>query len=368
MPNVMTTGCSSALRLLGDSDLAISRIGFGTWGLGGGNWEYSLGPQDDKESVRAIHCALDFGVNWVDTSPLYGFGHSEEIVARAVRSTHKKPYIFTKCGSRWRADGVVFSSLKANSVAEEVESSLRRFGVDSIDLCQIHWPEPETEIEEGCEALIRLREQGKVRWIGVSNFSVEQMKRAQRIAPVTSLQPPYSILRREIEGGILPFSRTNNIGVINYSAMGCGLLTGNMSSDVVDCLPKEDFRRTLRDFQEPRLSRILQMVKLLRNIGREHAVSPAVVSVAWALHHPDVTATIVGLRSANEVAEVAPALTFDISEAEYERICRFVTSIRWRLSETCDRISGAIKKRTKLLQTKGYHKQLNGNLHSRPTV
>src|SRR5208283_3037463 len=198
---------STALRTLGNSDLKITPIGFGAWAIGGGDWQYSWGPQDDNDSIAAIHRALDLGVNWIDTAAIYGLGHSEEVVGRAVKSSPHKPYIFTKCSMRWRADRSIYNSLKANSLAEEVEASLRRLGVETIDLYQIHWPNPENEIEEGWDALARLREQGKLRWIGVSNFSVDQMRRACKIAPITSLQPPYSMLRRAVEAQILPFAQ-----------------------------------------------------------------------------------------------------------------------------------------------------------------
>ena len=219
----MTQTASLSLRTLGNSDLELTAIGLGTWAIGGGDWAHAWGPQDDADSIAAIHCAVDLGVNWIDTAAVYGLGHSEEMVGRAVKPLSRKPYIFTKCSLRWHADRSVYNSLKAASIAEEVEASLKRLQVDTIDLYQIHWPKPDSEVEEGWETLARLREQGKVRWIGVSNFSVDQMKRAMNIAPITSLQPPYSMLRRAIEKEILPFTQANDIGVINYSPMlsGC---------------------------------------------------------------------------------------------------------------------------------------------------
>ena len=203
------------LRTLGNSDLQLTAIGFGAWAIGGGNWEFAWGPQDDNESVKAIHRALDCGINWIDTAAIYGLGHSEEIVAKALKSSSHHPLVFTKCSMRWHNDRSIYRSLTAKSLAEELDASLRRLGVDTIDLYQIHWPNPEAEIEEGWEALARFKEQGKIRWIGVSNFNVEQMKRALKIAPITSLQPPYSMLRRAIENEILPFAQANKIGVIN---------------------------------------------------------------------------------------------------------------------------------------------------------
>jgi aryl-alcohol dehydrogenase-like predicted oxidoreductase len=323
----MTTATiSSSLRTLGNSDLHLTAIGFGAWAIGGGNWEFAWGPQDDSESIAAIHRALDLGVNWIDTAAIYGLGHSEEMVGRALKTTSHKPYVFTKCSMGWDGARSIYRSLKARSLAEELESSLRRLGRDTIDLYQIHWPNPEDEIEEGWEALARFREQGKVRWIGVSNFSVEQMKRALNIAPITSLQPPYSILRRAIETEILPFAQANGIGVINYSPMVSGLLTGKMTAERVAAFPADDWRKRAVEFNEPRLSKNLRLVELLREIGSGHGVGPGVVAVAWTLHHPAITAAIVGGRNAAQVEELAPALTFRLEEDEYRRINSFLAT------------------------------------------
>jgi aryl-alcohol dehydrogenase-like predicted oxidoreductase len=321
----MTTSTSQSLRTLGNSDLQLTSIGFGAWAIGGGNWEFAWGPQDDNESIEAIHRALDLGINWIDTAAVYGLGHSEEIVGRAVRShAGPKPLVFTKCERRWRPDRTIYKSLKADSLAEELEGSLKRLGVETIDLYQIHWPEPDEEIEEGWETLARLKEQGKVRWIGVSNFSVEQMKRAQKISPITSLQPPYSMLRRAVEEEVLPFTKANGIGVINYSPMVSGLLTGSMTAERAGAFPADDWRRRAVEFNEPRLSRNLRLVELLREIGGGHGVSPGVVAVAWTLHHPAITAAIVGGRSGKQVEGVAAALDFRLSEDEYARINMFL--------------------------------------------
>jgi len=322
----MTTNTRSAqLRTLGNSDLHLTPIGFGAWAIGGGNWEFAWGPQDDNESIAAIHRALDLGVNWIDTAAIYGLGHSEEVVGRALKSTSHKPLVFTKCSMRWHADRTIWRSLKAASLAEELEGSLRRLGVETIDLYQIHWPNPEAEIEEGWETLARFREQGKVRWIGVSNFNVDQMKRAQKIAPITSLQPPYSMLRRAIEEEILPFAQANNVGVINYSPMVSGLLTGKMTAERIAAFPADDWRRRAVEFNEPRLSRNLRLVELLREIGNSHNVNPGVVAVAWTLRHPAITAAIVGGRSAQQVEGLAPALTLRLADEEYARINTFLS-------------------------------------------
>ena len=319
-----TTSADLALRILGNSDLQLTPIGFGAWAIGGGNWEFAWGPQDDKASVAAIHRALDLGVNWIDTAAIYGLGHSEEIVARALKTTSHKPYVFTKCSMRWNPDRSIHRSLKAESLREEVESSLRRLGVETIDLYQIHWPNPEEEIEEGWETLAKFKEQGKVRWIGVSNFSVDQMKRALKIAPITSLQPPYSMLRRAIEPEVLPFAQAHGIGVINYSPMVSGLLTGKMTAERVAALPEDDWRKRGVEFNEPRLSINMKLVELLREIGAGHGVGPGVVAVAWTLHQPAITAAIVGGRSAEQVDGLAAALTFRLSEPEYAQINEYL--------------------------------------------
>jgi aryl-alcohol dehydrogenase-like predicted oxidoreductase len=324
--HVMTNPVSQALRTLGKSDLQLTPIGFGAWAIGGGNWEFAWGPQDDNESIAAIHRALDLGVNWIDTAAIYGLGHSEEVVAKAIKSSSHKPYVFTKCSMRWNADRSIYRSLKAASLAEELEASLRRLDRETIDLYQIHWPDPEAEIEEAWEALARFREQGKIRWVGVSNFNVEQLKRALKIAPVTSLQPPYSMLRRAIEAELLPFAQANGIGVINYSPMVSGLLTGKMTAERIAAFPADDWRRRAVEFKEPRLSRNLRLVELLREIGNGYGVAPGVVAVAWTLHHPAITAAIVGGRSAQQVEGLAPALDLRLSEEEYGRINGFLAA------------------------------------------
>jgi len=323
----MTTTAPHPLRNLGNSDLQLTPIGFGAWAIGGGNWEFAWGPQDDQESIAAIHRALDEGINWIDTAAIYGLGHSEEIVGQALKSfVGPKPLVFTKCSMRWHPDRTIYRSLKAGSLAEELEGSLRRLGVDTIDLYQIHWPNPEEEIEEGWETLSKFKEQGKIRWIGVSNFSVAQMKRAQAIAPITSLQPPYSMLRKAIEEEVLPYAQDNGIGVINYSPMVSGLLTGSMTAERVAAFPADDWRRRAVEFNEPRLGRNLRLVELLREIGDGHGVSPGVVAVAWTLRHPAITAAIVGGRSASQVMGLAPALNFRLSDDEYSRINAFLNS------------------------------------------
>jgi aryl-alcohol dehydrogenase-like predicted oxidoreductase len=314
-----TTNPSLSLKTLGNSDLHLTPIGFGAWAIGGGNWDFAWGAQDDSDSIRAIHQALGEGINWIDTAAIYGLGHSEEIVGNAVKSSTHKPLIFTKCSMRWDAERKIYRSLKAASVVEELEASLKRLGVETIDLYQIHWPNPEEEIEEGWAELARQQKAGKIRWIGVSNFNVEHMKRAQAIAPITSLQPPYSMLRPAVEQEILPYCLENGIGVINYSPMVSGLLSGRMSAARVAAMPSDDWRRKAVEFNEPRLSRNLKLVELLREIGAEHDVEPGVVAVAWTLHHPAITAAIVGGRSGYQVKGLAPALHLRLNDEEFAR-------------------------------------------------
>jgi len=311
-------------RRLGNSDMAITPLGFGAWAAGG-EWQYGWGPQDDADSIAAIHRALDLGVNWIDTAPVYGLGHSEEVVARALRGRSSRPYVFTKCSMVWGEDRKVGFSLRAESVRRECEASLRRLEVDRIDLYQIHWPNPDPEIEEGWETLARLREEGKVRWIGVSNFGVPQLHRVMTLAPVTSLQPPYSAIRRPaVEEEILPFCREAGIGAIVYSPMQAGLLSGKMTRERVAALPPGDWRRRSPDFQEPRLSRNLELQDLLARVGARHGHPAAVPAIAWTLRNPAVTGAIVGARSAAQVDGFAPALDFRLSAAEAAEVDDFL--------------------------------------------
>ncbi|MGB7265387.1 MAG: aldo/keto reductase, partial [Terracidiphilus sp.] len=305
------------------SGVTTSRVGLGTWAIGGWMW----GGTDEARSIATIRAAVEQGITLIDTAPVYGFGRSEEIVGRALAGgLRDRVTIATKVGIAWR-DGKPYRDGRRQRVVREIEDSLRRLRTDVIDLYQVHWPDPEEEIEAAIGTLARLREQGKLRWIGVSNFSVDQMKRAMKIAPITSLQPPYSMLRRAVEAEILPFAKENGIGVINYSPMLSGMLTGKMTAERVAALPANDWRRKNIEFSEPRLSRNLQLVEELREIGNGHGVSPGVVAVAWTLHHPAITAAIVGGRSGKQVEEMVAALTFRLSEDEYERIGKFLESM-----------------------------------------
>ena len=313
-----------ATKQLGNSDLQITSIGFGAWAIGGGDWQHGWGPQDDNDSISAIHRSLDAGINWIDTAAVYGLGHSEEMVGKAIKAASTKPYLFTKCAMTWGEDRKIVQSLK--KIREEAEQSLRRLGVDVIDLYQIHWPVPDEELEEGWQTMADLQREGKVRWIGASNFSVAQMERALKIAPITSLQPPYSMLNRAVETEILPFCEQHGIGVINYAPMHSGLLTGAMTKERVAAFPENDFRRRAKNYQEPLLSRNLAVADKLKEIGARHDVVAGVVAIAWTLHHPAITAAIVGGRSAEQVDGVLAAASFRLSDAEYQEINDFLAA------------------------------------------
>jgi aryl-alcohol dehydrogenase-like predicted oxidoreductase len=310
-------------RQLGNSDLHITPIGFGAWAIGGSGWEFAWGDQDDRDSIAAIREALDTGINWIDTAAVYGLGHSEEVVARALEGVRDRPYIFTKCSMVWDERRQISRSLKADSIRRECEASLRRLRVETIDLYQIHWPDPEEDIEEGWAAMAALQREGKVRYIGVSNFNVAQMNRALDIAAITSLQPRYSLLHREIEEAILPFVARQKIGVIAYSPMASGLLTGAMTQERINRLTADDWRRSHPDFQQPLLSRHLRLVRLLRAIGDHHGRSPGEVAVAWVLHNPAVTGAIVGARRPGQIKEIVGAAGLRLSPAELAEIEAF---------------------------------------------
>ncbi|MGA2596973.1 MAG: aldo/keto reductase [Bryobacteraceae bacterium] len=313
-------------RQLGNSDLKITPIGIGAWAMGGGGWAFAWGPQDDNESIEAIHAALNAGINWIDTAAVYGLGHSEEVVARALEGRSNKPYVFTKCERVWDKDGKISGSLKADSVRRECEASLRRLKLDVIDLYQIHWPQPQEDIEEGWTAMAKLKEEGKVRWIGVSNFTVEQMERCLRIAPITSLQPPYSLLARDVEDKAFPFVAKHNIGVIVYSPMKSGLLSGAMTKERVANFAPDDHRRNRPEFKEPALSDNLKLAEQLRQIGARHGRTTGEAAIAWTLRRPEVTAAIVGMRSAEQVKGVIGALDFRLTADEIAQVSEPVSA------------------------------------------
>jgi aryl-alcohol dehydrogenase-like predicted oxidoreductase len=305
-------------RRLGNSDLDSTLIGFGAWAIGGGDWQFGWGSQEDSDSIAAIHRALELGINWIDTAAVYGLGHSEEVVAKALAEwSGRRPYVFTKCGMVWNNARQVDYSLKSRSIRQECENSLRRLGSDVIDLYQIHWPADDLpETEEGWSELARLQQEGKIRWIGVSNFSLEELRRAQAIAPITSLQPPYSLIRREIETDILPWCKEQNIGVIVYSPMASGLLSGTMTRKRAAALPPNDWRSSNPEFQEPKLSKNLELAERLDAVGKRHGRNAGEIAIAWTLQHPAVTGAVVGARNAKQVEGIIGAAEIELSSLE----------------------------------------------------
>lgn len=314
------------LRRLGNTDFEITPVGFGAWAIGGGGWKFGWGPQDDEDSISTIRRALEAGINWIDTAAVYGLGHSEEVVRRALEGVSPKPYVFTKAARVWRDGGEIYDDQSAAGVRRQVEASLRRLGVERIDLMQFHWPRPDEQLEEGWRTLAQLQQEGKLRHIGVSNYNVAQLERILPIAPVTSLQPPYSIIRPDVEDEILPFCAKHNIGVIVYSPMQSGLLTGSMSRERVQAMPADDWRPTNPNFQEPRLSRNLALADLLKSIGAPHGRTPGEVAIAWTLRRPEVTAAIVGARHPGQIDGIIGALEFRLSDAEIGQIADFVAA------------------------------------------
>jgi aryl-alcohol dehydrogenase-like predicted oxidoreductase len=299
---------------LGGTGMEISRVGLGAWAIGGAEYDWGWGEQDDDESIAAIHRALELGVNWIDTAAQYGFGHSEQVVGRAIAGLDEKPFIFTKGGQPEGPNRTTLQSLKRDSLRREIEGSLSRLGLDAVDLYQIHWPSPEEELEEGWSTLVELRADGLARHVGVSNFSVEQLRRAQAIAPVETLQPPYSLVDREAEPEILPFCEEQGIGVIVYSPMASGLLTGQMTRERIESLPDNDWRRRSERFREPQLSRNLELVERLKRVADRHDVSPGAVAVAWTLRNPAVDGAITGFRRPDQVDPIVVAADLELSD------------------------------------------------------
>jgi len=310
-------------RKLGNSDLMITPVGFGAWAIGGGGWAFAWGAQEESDSIAAIHRALELGVNWIDTAAVYGLGHSEKVVARALKEWKgQRPYIFTKCAMRWDDKGVVTKVHSAASIKQECEDSLKRLEADVIDLYQIHWP-PEDNgagVEEAWQAMVDLQKAGKVRWIGVSNYSAEQMERCSKIAPVTSDQPPYSMLRRKIEASVVPYVKEHNIGLLVYSPMLSGMLTGGMTRERALNLPADDWRRNNAEFREPKLSQNLELVERLRAIGERYGRTPGEIAIAWTLHNPAVTGAIVGSRSAKQAEGVMRAGELKLTDQDIAQI------------------------------------------------
>ena len=309
-------------KKLGHSDLSITRLGLGAWAIGG-QWAWGWGSQQDELSIRTIHRALDQGINWIDTAPVYGLGHSEEVIAQALESATNRPYIFTKCGLVWDANRAISNNLRKESVHEEINASLKRLRIEVIDLLQIHWPNPDEHIEDAWEAMAEAQKHGKVRYLGVSNFSIDQIERVQKIAPVTSLQPHYNLINRGVEEAILPYCLDNGIGVINYSPMGSGLLTGKMSKESIQALPDDDWRKDPSKgghFAEPQLSKNLGLVEILRDIGTTYGKTAGEVAIAWTLTNPAVTAAIVGLRKPEQVDGILGGDSIELSAGDLKRI------------------------------------------------
>jgi aryl-alcohol dehydrogenase-like predicted oxidoreductase len=307
-------------RKLGWTELELTTIGLGTWAMGGGGWAYSWGPQDDRASIQAIHRALDLGINWIDTAAAYGLGHAEEVVSQALAGLRRKPLIATKCERSWNERGEIFGSLKRNVILAEVEASLRRLKVDVIDLYQVHWPEPDEDLEEGWSAIAECVKAGKVRYAGVSNFTVEQIKRVQAIHPVASLQPPYSLLAPSAETELLPYCAAQRIGVVVYSPMQKGLLTGKMTRERVRQFPPDDHRRRDPQFQEPLLSTNLQLVEDLQALAQKHGRTVGELAIAWVLRRPEVTSAIVGARHPKQIEELVRAADWSLTPREIDII------------------------------------------------
>jgi aryl-alcohol dehydrogenase-like predicted oxidoreductase len=305
---------------LGSTGMEITRVGFGAWAIGGGGFEWSWGSQEDEDSIAAIHRALELGVNWIDTAAQYGFGHSEAVVGRAIAGLDEQPFIFTKGGQPEGPGGATLHDLTRDGLRRELEESLVRLGLEAVDLYQIHWPIPDEQIEEGWAALVEFRDEGLTRHIGVSNFSVEQLRRVQRTARVETLQPPYSLIAREVEDEILPFAEREGIGVIVYSPMGSGLLSGSMSRERIDALPDDDWRRRSPEFREPRLSEHLKLVKRVEAVAERHSVTPGAVAVAWTLRNPAVDGAIVGFRRPDQVDPIVVAANLELSGEDVAEI------------------------------------------------
>ncbi|MBP7051717.1 MAG: aldo/keto reductase [Phycisphaerae bacterium] len=306
-------------RQLGKTDMRLTTVGLGTWAMGG-PWQYGWGPQDDDEAVASILEALDQGINWIDTAPAYGLGHSEELVGQALRRTKHKPYVATKCGILWNDKKEKVVHLKRDSIRRECHDSLRRLGVETIDLYQMHWPDPDPDIEEAWEEMARLAKEGKVRYIGVSNFGVQQMERVARIHPIASLQPPYSMLHREVERELLGYCAQHGIGVVVYSPMQRGLLTGTFTRERLATLAPDDHRRRMPEFQDPQFGATLELVEGLKEIARRNGKTVSQLAVAWVLRRSETTAAIVGARRPGQITETAPASDWNLGKEDIEEV------------------------------------------------
>jgi aryl-alcohol dehydrogenase-like predicted oxidoreductase len=307
-------------RQLGYTDLKLTTVGLGTWAIGGGGWRFGWGPQDDNEAIEAVLTALDKGINWIDTAAVYGFGHSEELIGKALKQASEKPFIATKCSLRWDQKGQIINGLEGQSIREECHASLKRLDIDVIDLYQIHWPRPDKDIEQAWEEMARLAEEGKVQHLGVSNFNLDQVKRVQKIHPVASLQPQYNMLHREVEEQVLAYCARNNIGVVAYSPMERGLLTGKFSQERLAAMPLEDHRRRSPDFHEPQFGAALELVDNLRGIAERNGKTLSQLAISWVLRRSEVTAAIVGARRPDQIAETAQAADWTLAQEDIDEI------------------------------------------------
>ena len=318
-------------RKLGKTDLELTTVGLGTWAMGG-PWQFGWGPQDDDEAVAAIIAAMEEGINWIDTAPAYGLGHSEELIAKALMQSRYKPIIATKCGILWNDKKEKITCLKKESIRQECINSLKRLQIEVIDLYQMHWPDPDDDVEEAWEEMLKLRDEGKVRYLGVSNFNVEQLERVRKMGQVASLQPPYSMLHRDVEDELLDYCASNKIGVVAYSPMQRGLLTGKFSHERLASLAPDDHRLRSPEFQEPRLSITLELVEQLKKIAKRNNKPCAQLAINWVLRRPEVTAAIVGARKPQQIRETAPASNWNLSKDDIEEIEKLLDEFQKKLS------------------------------------
>jgi len=319
-------------RRLGNTDLELTTVGLGTWAMGG-PWQYGWGPQDDDEAIGAILAALETGINWIDTAPAYGLGHSEELIRQALKQVDDMPLIATKCGILWNEKREKVSCLKRQSIRDECHASLERLGIDVIDLYQMHWPDPDEDVEEAWEEMARLLDEGKVRYLGASNFTVEQIERVRKVHPPVSLQPPYSMLHREVEDELLEYCGQNEIGVVAYSPIQRGLLTGKFDRARFEALAPDDHRRMSPDFLEPQFSATLELVEDLKKIAGRNGRTCAELAISWVLRRPEVTAAIVGARSPQQIIETAPAGDWKLSERDIKQIEQLLNQHQAKLND-----------------------------------
>ncbi|MBN1361337.1 MAG: aldo/keto reductase [Sedimentisphaerales bacterium] len=306
-------------RGLGNTDMELTTVGLGTWAIGG-PWQFGWGPQDDDEARGAVLTALEHGINWIDTAPVYGLGHSEKLVGEALRQTTHRPYIATKCGLRWNQRREKVPCLEPESIRRECDESLARLGLEVIDLYQMHWPDPPNDFEAGWEMMVRLRDEGKVRYLGVCNYSVAQLECISRIEPPVSLQPPYSMIRRDVEDELLGYCAEHDMGVLAYSPMQRGLLTGKFNAKGLAGLTPDDHRRRSPEFQDPQFGATVELVEALKPIAERHGRTRAQLAVAWVLRRPEVTSAIVGARRPSQIEETVQAADWNLGQEDIAAI------------------------------------------------